>query len=267
MYPVLLAAVVLSLSALLSALAAQWRDVDTRYQDRVRHAQMITLAEGLERYASEFGNLPVTLATLTATPGYEHLRAQLDTWQHYAVSGDLTDGVWTFQRAALLSFSRTAGLTPAAYLAANACGGGDFASATAWCGRRDSLWFRRESRDDYPRLILAQRLKLHRTLQKFADHFSAAQAFPAKDASNNPLLGNSATAFPVLAGYAGTARNCSGNFIYQGIPLDCDELYDLWGNPVGYQFLATKHIALVAETPMFNAAGTRIVLAADFNVL
>ena len=70
-------------------------------------------------------------------------------------------------------------------------------------------------------------------------------------------------ALAALAGYAGTAANCSGQYQYRGIPIDCSDMFDSWGGKIGYQFESANHIILVSETPFYNSTGTRLVIPVD----
>lgn len=267
MYPILVLA-----ATVLVVLSFQREAVDAlalakRYQDQVRRVSLVKLAEGIDGYNAETGMFPASLAALVAAPGYEHLRGCVDPWQGYAVAMNLDDGVWRFTRVVVFSNSPVAGETPAAYLNTNRCGVGAFATAPAWCGQRDSAWWRKETRTAHGAALATQRIRNQRVIQKLADYFNTAKAFPNKDYAGNPLAAGSVTSMAALVGFAGTAKTCTGQYHLQGVPLECGDLYDRWGGAVGYHYLSPTHITLSSESPLTNSAGTKITIATDLNVL
>lgn len=252
---------------LVNRLANQDLDVARLYQSQTRQARVVALAESLEQYVNETGVFPASTAVLTATTGFEHARSEVDNWQGYGVSPAINDGVWIFNRMVLFSNDPTSGVTTAAYLAANSCGTGGYTTAASWCGTKTSNWFRRETRERYNNLILTQRSRMNRLLQKFADYYNLNKKFPDKDQLNVALGADSITSLATLAGYAGAANACSSQFSYMGVPIDCGEMFDLWGGPIGYEFVSKQHIMLVSESPIFNNTGNRVVVTADLNVM
>ncbi len=233
------------------------------YQSKARQHDMIRVAEALELYYRETNSFPASLPGLAATPGYEYLRSSLNSWQSLSVSPSLTDSVWTFRRAVAFTNDPTGGVTSSAYLASNECGIGGYDVATSWCGTKTSMWFRKETRDQFNEQVVTERARLNRLLQKFTDYKNTNDKYPDKDASNVALAASSITAIATLAGYAGTAITCTGQYQYQGIPIDCSDMFDSWGGKIGYQFESTSHIILVSETPIFNATGTRVFIPVD----
>ena len=265
MYPILVLAIAILLAMLMDGVAGQNRDLIQLYQSRLRQMQLVALAENLDQFYLETATLPANIAALSASDGFQHVRGLVNTWQGYAVSPTLNDGVWQFSRAVLFSNDPTKGTTAAAYLAANACGTGGFDTALSWCGSKDSQWFRLETRERYNEQITTQRVRMVRLLQKLSNYYNANGKFPDKDNLNIPLAPNSMTRVATLAGYGGTARNCSGTFTYMTVPIDCGDMFDLWGNPVGYQFISSKRVLLVSETPIYNNSGNRVVVAVEYD--
>lgn len=214
----------------------------------------------VDRYYAETGSIPASLAALSISPGFEHIKGVLRPWQEMAVSSTLNDGVWQFKRVSVYTQDPTKGQQAANYLASsnNGCGAGDFASGADWCGSKSSIWWRLETREIIPMQITAQRIRQNRLLQKFGNFYSKNSAFPNPGAASATLA--------ATVGYAGTATNCTGTFQWQGVPLDCSDLYSVWGTPVTYNLLSTKHIGLISATPIVNAAGTPLYVSSDFSL-
>ena len=265
MYPVIVVVISVLLATIATEVAGRHWDLARAYQSRAKYMQMTALAENVESYSLETGTLPASIAALSAAQGFEQTRSVVDNWQGYAVSPVLNDGVWQFQRAVLFSNDPSKGVDGATYLATNACGTGGYDTALGWCGASTSRWYRKETRERYNMDIMTQRARMSRVLQKLADFYNTNAKFPDKDASNNPLATGSINALRTLAGYGGTANTCTGTFTYMGVPVDCGDMFDLWGGPVGYQFISNKHIVLVSESPIFNSSGNRVAVGADFD--
>lgn len=262
--PFLVVALMLALIATLTSVREGFDRTATTYSLRAKEDDMVTIAEALELYAREKGAMPPSLAALAATPGYEYLGTRYDNWQGYAISPVLNDGTWQFTRTVVYTFDRSNGMTDAEYLAKNTCGSNAFAVETGrWCGDDNSRYYVVDSRKYYKPQLTTARIKLTRLSQKFADYYNSNSAYPSVDASGSPLGVSSITSMAALAGYSGNAKNCSGTYQYQGIPIDCNDMFDLWGGRVGYQFEGPGHVIFVSEPPIFNAAGARVVVAVD----
>ena len=242
---------------------ALYEELFTVYQSKVRHQQMIRLSESVSRYVSEMGSYPVSLAALVVTPGFEHVAGLLNNWQGYGLSPTLNDANWAYRRVVLFTNDPTTGTSTVNYLAANACGSGGYDTALSWCGTKTSMWYRQEGRDSFNDLIVNERARVNRLSQKFANYYNAQAAYPSKDEANVALAADSITGLATLVGYAGTATNCSGQYQYQGIPIDCSDMFNSWGLQVGYQFVDASHIILVSETRIVNATGATIIVAVD----
>ena len=224
-----------------------------------------SLAENVAQYFLETNTFPTSLAALAATPGFEQARGMEDSWEGYAVSPAIADMTWDFQRAVLESNDPSKGIDAATYLATNNCGTGGYDTAISWCGSPTGLWYRSETRENYAAQISTERGRMHRFEQKLAEYYNANQSFPDKDSGGTSLGADSVTTLAALASFGGTADTCSGTFSYMGVPVDCADIYDLWGQPIGYQFMNSKHIVLVSEPPIFNNLGNRVVVASDFD--
>lgn len=265
MYPVLVLVLAVWMLTLMDGVADQNRALAKLYQSHTRHTQIIGLAENLEQFFNETGTFPASINTLSASSGFQHVRGYSENWQGYAVSPQLNDGVWRYHRAVLFSNDPTRGVTQSSYLATNACGAGGYSVASSWCGAKGSKWFRRETRERFTEQLVTQRIQIGRMLQKLADYYNSNKAFPNLDNLGIALAADSNTALKTLAGYAGTAQTCTGTYQYMGVPVDCGDMFDLWGNAIGYHFVSNRHILLISETPLYNASGTRIVVAVEYD--
>ncbi|TRZ66927.1 MAG: hypothetical protein D4S02_05975 [Rhodocyclaceae bacterium] len=265
MYPAFIIAVGIWMAAILDGIVAQNRDLAQMYESRLKQLQLVQLAENLEQYIRERGATPASVAALSASAGFEHTRALADNWQGYAVSPTLTDSVWQYSRMVLFSNDPKGGTAVAAYLAANACGSGGYDTASSWCGAKSSQWYRRETKERYTEQLSTQRARMNRLAQKLADYYSNNGKYPDQNAAAVALTTDSIQSLASLAGYAGSARACGGTFAHMGVPVDCADMFDLWGGPVGYQFVSSKGVVLIAESPIFNSSGGRVVVAVDLD--
>lgn len=269
MYAILTLAVSIMLATFVTGVANQNHDLASMYQSRTKWLQTQTMAENIQQYHNEHSEYPVTLAALSAAPGFQQTRSLNDSWQGYAISPTITDNAWQFQRAVFFSNDPSKGVDANAYLTNNTCGTGDYATAQSWCGARTGQWFRSETREQYNQKITAQRVRMSYVMQKIADYYSANQSFPAKDKTNTALIDDSIHTLAELSGFIGTANTCgnttSSTFEFMGIPIDCADMFDIWGRAIGFQYINSKHIVLISETPIYNNDGTRILVAADFD--
>lgn len=265
MYPIMVLLLAIWLSMLMEGVAGQNHDLATLYQTRTKYMQVVSMAENIEQFYLEKATFPPSIPALAATTGFEHSRALADNWQGYAVSPTITDSVWQFNRAVLFSNDPSKGVNVASYLASNACGAGGYDTATSWCGAATGRWFRRETRERYNEQISTQRARMSRLLQKFTDYYNTNGKFPDKDSGGTALGLNSISNIAALAAFGGSAGSCSGTYTYLGVPIDCGDMYDVWGRVIGYQFVSSKHVLVISETPIFNNSGNRVVVAADFD--
>ena len=270
MYAILALAVSIMLATFMTGVAKQHHDLTALYQSRSKSIKTQTMAENIQQYRNEKNAYPASIDALSATPGFQHVQSLTDAWQGYDVSDPdfpITDSVWQFQRAVFFSNDPSKGVNATAYLADNKCGSGTNRTALSWCGARTGQWFRSETREQYNAQISTQRIRMGHVLQKIADYYSANQKFPDKDKSNNSLTNDSIHKLTELAGYSGSATECTGTYQFMGTPIDCADMFDLWGKVIGYQYMDSKHIILISETPIFNADSPpqRIIVAADFD--
>lgn len=268
MYPAIFLAIGLVVLAVMQGLTSQLTNLAATYSGKLRQHNVVALATRLEMYQLVIGAWPTTVADMAVTPGFEDIRSLLDPWQGYGVSPTITDSSWQFRRAVLFSVPAGTGTTAATYFASNTCGTGSAmdVATTSWCGSKQSLWFKRETREQFTGQIETQRVQMARTLQRLGSAFNVAGAFPSKDSTGTSLVAGNSYSLAALVGYVGDATSCRNTFTLNGgVPLDCSDLFDQWGNAIGYQFVSTKYVILFAETPIVNAAGTAVIVASELD--
>jgi hypothetical protein len=269
MYAILTLAVSMMLTTLMMGVASQHHDLATLYQSRTRWLQVQAMAESIQQYHAEKSVHPASIAALSATTGFHQTRSLTNAWQGYGLSPTINDGYWEFKRAVFISNDPSKGVDATTYLTNNRCGTGDYATAQSWCGAPTGKWFRSETREQYNEQISTQRVRIGRVMQKMATYYNNNQKFPNKNKSDVTLLDNSISTLAALAGFTGTAQTCGGatssTYQFMGIPIDCADMFDLWGNAIGYQFINNKHIVVTSETPIYNNSGMRVIVAADFD--
>jgi hypothetical protein len=266
MFAFVTSAILLALAFAMALQTSQNLDLMRLYRFTVQRSQLVMLAENLEMYYIERGAYPASLTALSQTSGYEHVKSMLNNWQGYAVSDVLTDSTWQYRRMVVFSRDPTKGDTVASYLASNGCGTGDFGAADTWCGTRKTIWYRKETRVGMNEAVSNQRVQLDRTLQKFADFYSANGIFPGKDNTDLALTVGTTYALAALAGYNGTGSACTGIYTWRGLPIGCEDMFDAWGGKVGFVYTSDKAISLISETPLVNAAGVPLMVASGYTM-
>ncbi|HEL3836383.1 TPA: hypothetical protein UMZ04_001120 [Stenotrophomonas maltophilia] len=264
MYATFIAAVLFLLATVTTSVAVRYEARTEAMKESRARVEQTRIAEALFAYREQFGRLPDSLDQLASSPGYEQLRSYRNEWQRYMRASDLSDGTWRFERAASWTVARRDGANSVS--SENSCGAGDFTTAASWCGPRDGVWHRLETRELFSEEIAQEKLRQRRTLQLFSDYWTTRQAFPRVSASGQQLGNGQMLPLPVMAGYAGTADSCSGVHVWMGIPLDCAALFDVWGSPVGYQYQSDTYVILASEAPFSAADGRRVIVASPLNI-
>lgn len=248
---------------LVSQSSAVYKELAGYTRSQVERGNMIEVASGLESYYQERGVYPATLQALASTPGYEHLHSGFSNNMGYTKSGALNDGTWQFQRAVVYLVPAGSDDRVDTYPAKNYCGTGSSLTAISWCGNRQGLYYRRETRDTVNEDLTTQQVRLIRLQMKFARFYNAFAKYPDKNSSNGALSEGSLSTVAELAGYTGAPSSCQGTHQYLGIPIDCSDMFDRWGNYVTYQFESATHVIFISESPFFNASGERVIVAVD----
>lgn len=252
------------------ALAVQGAEAASFHREQAARAALPVLVQAVQQHYAQHLTYPATLDALTGTAGFEHVKLPRAARAGYAAASPLADGVWQFDRAAAFVQDARFAVAEADYLAAshNTCdSAAGFATAPAWCGTVTSQWTRLESRNSYPRELGAIRVGLNRTLQKFADAYSAALVMPGGLAP-----GNSATLRSLVGYPAGqSAADCHGVWrlpaapATASVPLDCTDLFTRAGAEVTLNYHAPNHVSLAVDSGIRTAGGQPVVVAADLS--
>ncbi|WP_323011471.1 hypothetical protein [Castellaniella sp.] len=266
MYAVFVIALSAWLAYISDGLVTHYRELSQMYQEHARAIQTRLIAEALDQYVNERGEFPLSLTALATTPGFEYVRGLYGPWQGYDVTTGLTDSVWRYSRMTFFTTNPKDGISRETYLGQNSCGTGPFSSATSWCGSPGSSWYRRESKDSVHNELANQRIRLHRTLQKLAQHYNSHGAFPAAKSDGSVMSDGSIQTLADIVGFSSALNDCIGAYAFESVPLDCVDLYDQWGGKIEYQLESDQTIVLLSRAPVFNAAGTQITVAATYDL-
>lgn len=244
--------------------AVRFNNAEHRWRER----SIYDLANAIRQFNRETGSFPTDLNQLTQRPGNEYLSLlKTQTWQGYAkTTAQINDGIWKFDRIAVFSqFGDTAG-TSTDYLAKSSCavsGTPQFATDANWCGDEMAFWWRYESRDDYSNQIVAEREAQTRVMQKFVATYQVVinniQAFPD--------IGGGLTSknLYALVGAPSDPLQCSGVWLWQGIPFDCGDLFSVWGTPRTYNRFSDDKIAILSMTNFVNNAGNAVPVSTQLD--
>lgn len=235
------------------------------YIAQTKRFDLQLISEGVMQYQLENGVLLSDLNLLSTKSGFEHIRSSVSARIGAASVANLTDTLWTFSRIGVFTLNPEKGEISSSYTALNKCGTGTFFAASSWCGLPTGHWFRFETREKNNFELVSQRNRQQRLMQKFSSYFNATDEFPNKDSMNSPLVAGTSYSLAALAGYSGVSRNCTGNFSWLGVPLDCDDLFDRWGGNTNFTFFSNTHIALISTSSILKNNGTAISIATDLN--
>lgn len=260
------------LQALVLLTGGRQRELATALDAETRDYTVYQLAAGINNYFIENNAYPASLAALTAAAGYEHLRGTARPFQDFSVASNLTDGAFRYSRAVLYTQDPyNPQMSDTAYLSAanNTCGTGDFATAAEWCGPNSATtrWWKHESREEIAPGLARERARLLRLLQKFNGWYNddiTVSTTPGIWGNNYPDPGTTAAPLTSLvAGFTQTATTCTGMYTWSRIPIDCADLYSIWGTPTVYNYVSPTHIVLMTQTPYTKADGTPLYVSTE----
>jgi hypothetical protein len=271
MYAFVVLAVHLFLIWVMTGLTTDNMEVFKEYREITRDNDLVTLRDDFAQYWQEKHTLPGSLAAMKATQGFEHVTTAINTSVGYQESSSLTDTKWQFNRAILYSYNAAGTKTLATRLGENGCttssSTSNFSSETgAWCGKYDWNWYVSDMRSVYTSEMANQRARQQRTMQKLASYYTANQTFPNKDQSSASLVAGTGYALSALASGPTSSTNCTDTYIWQGIPIDCEDMFDIWGGKLTYYFTSNNRISIISSTPFKNASGTNITIGTDLNL-
>lgn len=229
------------------------------------------VSTALLQYRRERGTFPISGPALANEPGFSSLRTWMSTSNggvqrtgdrdlaEIAVSSNLSDNQWRYNRAVVFSeddmtVPAVTYLAAAGNICAPAAGAADFASASAWCGSKQSRWSKVESREAYLDELVVGRAAQIRTMSKFLAYYNDGQAFP------DP---GSETVLATLVGAPATVAACAGVYVWKGIPFGCEDIFSRWGTPISYMYGNTRKIALVSTSGVFDNAGNTVVVSTE----
>jgi len=258
------AAVIVFLSLMLAHMAANVANLHwgnhVHYKTENAYATVASVSSAIEQYANEFGAYPDDLDALATQAGFEFIRPALvqSNTIGYAKADNLTDSTWQFHRAAVFTLKFSQGETAADYKTINTCGSGALESASAWCGSNDSFWARHETKVRHVQDLIGERVRQQRLMQKIVNDYNTNGAFRSPGGDSASLVS--------LVGYSGTAKNCSGMYAWGPIPIDCMDLYSVWGTPTVINFFSEQHVTVVAESSIKDSGGSFIGVATDMSL-
>ncbi|MFJ7794557.1 hypothetical protein [Pseudomonas sp. NPDC096950] len=259
MFAFLLIAIGLAMFSTLDSAISHVQERFDYYRSQNIAYHIHALGDGVKQFYFENPAQGLISPDLVASrPGFEYLNLHVNDVIQFETSSGISDSVWKFNRVALWFESPKSYLGKSDYLGAsyNQCGTGDFYTAQSWCGNSNSLWLKIETRSDKAELIVAEKQRMQRTLQKFLRRYSDDRKFTT-------LASGSVVSLAGIVGYTGTAANCQGNFVFQGIPLSCDDFFNYWGIPIALNQISEDHIALVNRTGVLQSSGQIVRLAEE----
>jgi len=226
-----------------------------------RHEVVSGLAGEIDRYRSQTGQYPSSLAALAATSGFEQDRGfVLTPGIGYALT-TVSDSVWSYNRAVIVGID-VSHTSLTSFLASNMCGTGDFSVASDWCGgKQTGDWYKTEDRSAFMKETTQARMRLNQTLVKFIASFNSTNAFPSGSLS----IGGSTSLASLAGAVAVTATSCTGTYTFAGIPLECGDLFTVWGGQVTYNYIGTSYISLMADTPFTYQVGGHQQVSAEMH--
>lgn len=182
-------------------------------------------------------------------------------------AGSVTDGTWLFDRAIIWKWDPLDPFTDPNNIAgnllaasANRCGAASFGSAPTFCASQVVPHFKVESRE-VAENVAAARLSIHRTLEKIASYVWVDGTFPDKDRAGDPLSPGSTTPLATLVGYAGTAEDCDGIFMWMSVPYGCEDIFVApFGSPVMYVYDSANLVGIFTETGLRRANGESVIV-------
>lgn len=246
MFILLMSVLATSLMALLGSIATQNLAQRDHLAPLALQADIATAGEAVEQYYRTNNIYPASLSALAATPGYEYIKrlAASPTVYGYRVATGISDGTNTFSRAAVFQLNSKIGETSASYASGtNTCGTGNFDTAESWCGAKSSPWVRHESRTVFISQIAEHYERIYKIYNKISVMYPpATTVYPAMTPSTDYLVN--------LVGYTGSAASCSGTFrLWDGVELDCTDLFSPWGTPVRAIRQSDNQLTLGAAPP------------------
>jgi hypothetical protein len=256
---ILLYTLFLMFNATLLLQGAKFAELTVANETFNREAAVRNIAAATSNYRLETGSYPASLTALTTAAGHEYLKSDDKPFQAYALSNVIDDGMWRYRRATVYTQDPWAPDPNYLLSSNNTCGTGDFTSSVDWCGSKNSLWWKGETRENAQQESARERDRQRRLMNKIVLVYNKNGVFP------NP--GSAAVSLTsLIASPPASAAACNGVWNWNGIPLDCLDLYSIWGTPTVYNYLTTTHIALLVASPYQMTGGATFYVNTDMSL-
>lgn len=236
----------------------------------VLSAGQALIASEVRRYQMQTGTFPASLAAMSATSGFQHLKqyvpqvnggafkGTVSPWS-INVSNTLSDGTYQFQRAATVALADgTVSLATYLSYANNTCNPSGstlaYASAVTWCG--SNVWGYWASTDTLDLRTQREGLAYKQqnwTAAKFTRAFNTTSTLPVMAAATT--LASLVSPIYTGATVGTSSTTCSGQFYWQGIGFECSDLYNQFGNPVSYVRSSALTFTLSSVSQILSTAG------------
>lgn len=253
--------------------SARQSDLIDAFDATNRASSLTQLSIGINNYFIETGTYPASIAALAAVPGYEYLQNMARPFQSLAITTNLDDTVFKYNRISVFSQDPyDHPLTDTQYLSAanNNCGTGDFATGVDWCGSKTSPWWKHETRETIQSNLARERIRQRRLLTKFTAWYNNDTSISTINGvwgNNFPNPGAPAARLTALVtGFAQTATTCTGIYTWHGIPIECRDLYSVWGTPTVYNYVSSSRITLLTRTPYIKSDGTTLFVSTELSL-
>jgi hypothetical protein len=234
-----------------------------------KKSEHVIVAKALNDYYTETLTLPSSLANLASTTNGWHVADKINTWQGFYLVTSISDGAaWTFDRSIFFTMDPTRGVVPSQYIGAtnNTCGSGagNLNTTSYWCGRKDSQWSRIDTKEINALKINDDHYRLQRLAQKLTQMKSASGSLPSLDYASAPITTPKPLA--TIVNYGGSATTCSGTFVWQGVPVECSDMYDAWSQPIYYSYTSATVGKIYVNTGAVSSTGTSVVVGISLNL-
>lgn len=260
-----------------SLAAARFERAEAHRQAVLAQGQRDILQEGVQFY-QERGSWPTDLQDLAKADGFFHLRGYLargdggglpavaPPWSVH-LSGTFDSAGLQDQRIAVVVRKR-ADYNQAQYLAAsnNKCDGVQglaFSAAAAWCPVSKSASAVSSASTEWAvgkeRIALTQQYRLAEKLFRYR---RATGAFPAVAVATS--VATFATPTDIGAEVGTGPETCRGTFYWAGVPLECDNLYNVFGQPVQYRRINATQFELSSGGVIPNFGGAARTLRVTY---
>jgi len=259
------------INALLVLATGKRVELSDALQAETRDETLHQLAAAVNNFRHETGTYPANLDALATASGYEFIQGVKLPFQSMAVADNIADENFRFSRVTVFVHdSYNPAMSDVDFLAAsnNACGTGAFATAGEWCAPADGAtrWWKQESREVIASEVQRERRRLVRLLQKFNAWYNDDITVSTKSGvwgNNYPNPGAPSATLVALAGFTQNAKNCSGMWTWSRIPIDCSDLYSIWGTPTVYNYVSPTHIVLMSQSPFIKADGSPLYISTE----